>query len=181
MWRMSRRDLLSIMATSIISALGCSASSRSSFQPTDPTFKPKAGPAPRVYLEANIADVPNVPMRTVGVISVTVPESSGIKSAIDVAVAKGQELGCWILVEHSAFEALPSHSQLTGGARIFLAHGGGGGDTGHAQENTSGGSVTAEFDCVLQRGEPTAKVARRNAAPRRAHPAAGRSSTRWSA
>lgn len=121
-----------------------------------------------MYIEANIGDVPKVPMRSVGLITVTVPESSGIKSAIDVAVAKGRELGCWILIEHSAFEALQSQAGLIGGAHIFLAHGGGDGGGGHGQQSASSGTLSAEFDCVLQRGEPAAKSVRRAGAPRRA-------------
>lgn len=126
--------------------LGCSGNSvRAVFHPTDPAFRgaPASAP-PKAYLERDIAEVPRTRMRSVGLIKVTVPESSGIERAVELAVEKGRELGCWIIVEHAAFVSLQSSAALSFGARVYLTHGGGGGDS------RSSDAVTAEFDCVLQ-------------------------------
>ncbi len=78
-------------------------------------------------------------MRSVGLIRINLPESSGRKRVLELAVEKGRELGCWVLVEHSAFTSL--NAELEDGARIFLAHAGG--------HEAAPGALQAEFDCVL--------------------------------
>ena len=139
--------------TIIVAFVSCSGSSiRAAFHPTDPSFRGTPGPAPRAYLENEIDAVPKVSMRSVGLIEVTVPASSGIRRTVEAAVEKGRELGCWILVEHSAFATLQSSSSLAFGARIYLAHGGGGHgpSTSGDGASASDGTLTAEFDCVVQ-------------------------------
>lgn len=104
-------------------------------------------------MESNVDEVPTSGIRSVGLIEVTVPESSGIQRTLDVAAKKGQELGCWILVEHSAFMNLESKASSRFGAVVILAHGGhdAGGSSGGNE--SSGGTLTAEFDCVLPASE----------------------------
>jgi len=137
----------------IATLFACSGGSiRAAFHATDPSFRGAPGPAPKAFLESEIEAVPKVRMRSVGLIEVTVPASSGIRRAIEVAVDKGREVGCWILIEHAAFATVQSRASLSFGARVFLAHGGGGHDpapsSGGAQ--ASDGTLTAEFDCVMQ-------------------------------
>jgi len=127
--------------------MGCSGSVRSVFHPSDPAFRPTPGPIPRVYLEIDLADVPKMGMRSVGLLEVTVPKSSGIKRAIDVAAEKARDLGCWILIEHSAFQSVEPRASLDHGAIVALAHGG----VGHIGRGPSPkGSLTAEFDCIVR-------------------------------
>ena len=136
----------------VFGLLGCAPSTRTVFHQSDPTFRPAPGPAPRVYSELNAGDVPKVPMRSVGLVEVTVPESSGIARAIELAMQKGRELGCWILIEQSAFTTLDTRAsriELAHGARIVLAHTGGGG-ADHGAAPASEGKLTAEFHCVLR-------------------------------
>ncbi len=156
---------LSILVTLFAAAamVGCSASTRSVFRPTDPTFTPRPGPTPPVYLQQNIGDVPKEPMRSVGLIEVTVPGSSGIKRAIEVATAKGRELGCWILIEHSAFATVQSSASLDHGATIVLAHGSGPHIGGPVAPE---GKVTARFDCVVAAREARARTRPRSGSGR---------------
>lgn len=154
--RTTSRAIVAAAATLIV---GCSSTSvRSVFHPTDPRYVPARGARPRVYLESNLAEVPKAGFRSVGLIEVTVPESSGTQRAIEVAADKGGELGCWILIERSAFEALGPRTSLDHGATIYLAHGGGGGggDT-HGPANSSEGRLSAEFHCMLQGDAPPAE------------------------
>lgn len=104
-------------------------------------------------MESNVDEVPKSGIRSVGLIEVTVPESSGMQRALDVAAKKGQELGCWILVEHSAFATIESGAATRFGAAVILAHGGGhnAGASSHSGES-SGGTLSAEFDCILPAG-----------------------------
>ena len=105
-------------------------------------------------MESNLDEVPTSGIRSVGIIEVTVPESSGIQRTLDVAAKKGQELGCWILVEHSAFMNLESKASSRFGAVVVLVHGGGHTAGGSPGGNaSSGGTLTAEFDCVLPASE----------------------------
>lgn len=135
-------------------SMGCSSSLRVSFHPSDSTFTPTPGPLPRIYMESNLHEVPTSGIRSVGIIEVTVPASSGTQRTFDVAAKKGQELGCWILVEHSAFMNLASKASSRFGAVVVLVHGDGhaaGGSTGG--NASSGGTLTAEFDCVVPASE----------------------------
>lgn len=141
--------------------LACAGSSvRAVFHPSDPSFRATPGALPRAYLENELDAVPRVPMRSVGLIEVTVPASSGMRRVVEAAAEKGRQLGCWILVEHSAFATLQSSAALPFGARAYLAHGGGGGG-GHGPVAASGaqasdGAITGEFDCVMQAPPPRA-------------------------
>lgn len=141
--------------------IGCGVSTRSVFHPTDRSFRPAPGSKPAVYL--SIDDVPKLGMRSVGLIEVTVPESSGIKGAIDVASKKGSELGCWILIEESIFATVQMRASLDHGVTLQLAHGGGGtdpGGQGHGASGASGGKLTAEFHCVVQATSGSARAGR---------------------
>lgn len=152
----ANRALLSVAGSAALAALvavGCSAGVRSAFRPTDPTFTPRPGPVPRVYLYA--ADVPPVRLRSVGLIEVTVPAKSGISDAMEAAAAKGQEVGCWALIEHTAFAHMKAHGSLGGHVRvgIILVHGSG----PSSQEQSRGKEAapdepdeTTRFDCVIQ-------------------------------
>lgn len=92
-------------------------------------------------------------MRSVGFIQVTVPGDSGISRAIEVATAKGRDLGCWILIEHGAFATVQSSAPLDHGASIILAHGPGLHIRGPVGPK---GKLTAKFDCVMQMTTPRA-------------------------
>jgi len=123
-----------------LSTIGCSSSAQAIFHATDSGFRPSPGSVPKLYDRSNVAELRMMSVRSVGRIEVNVPESSGKRRVIELAVEKGRELGCWVLVEHSAFLTLKM--ALEDGARIFLAHGGG--------HDASPGALRAEFDCVLR-------------------------------
>lgn len=150
---------------SVVVLIGCASATRSAFHQSDPSFRPSRGSAPRVYLERDLDQVPPGALKSVGLVEVTVPESSGIARAIELAAEKGREVGCWILVEHEAFAALQttrqSRVELSHGAIIMLAHGGGGGG---GDAPSSEGMLTVEFDCVIE--------ARSAAGPRANHTSA---------
>jgi hypothetical protein len=93
------------------------ASTGPAFRATDPTFTPRPGPTPRVFVER--ADVPDVALRSVGIIEVKARSREG---AIERAAAKGAELGCWALIEHHVFVYM-NQARLVFGARVYLAHG----------------------------------------------------------
>lgn len=133
-------------------ALGCSSDVKSAFHASDPSFRPMPGTRPAVYLDDNVLDLPRLPMHSVGVIEVTVPERSGIRAAADAARAKGDELGCWIVVEHAAFARIQARSALDYGARVFLAHGTGG-HVHTVMAPRGGRRQTVQFDCVLKSGD----------------------------
>lgn len=124
---------------------GCGASTRATFHASDPNFRQRPGPAPRAYLEADVDKIPRVPMRSVGIIEVVVPNSSVTARGVQAAIEKGRDLGCWIVVEHSVFVVARSRASLDFGARIYLAHG--------PAPHISGAprrSAKIEFDCVVQ-------------------------------
>lgn len=137
-WR--HRRMRSAICLALAWAVGCSSSPQTVFHPTDSSFRPSPGPSPKLYDRSNVAELRLVGMRSVGRIEVNVPESSGKKRVIELAVEKGRELGCWALVEHSAFATLKT--ALENGARIWLAHGGG--------HDASPGALHAEFHCVMK-------------------------------
>lgn len=147
------RRATALLAISVIfiggaAIVGCSGGIRVVFHPTDRTFIGRPGPRPRVYLPMNLDELPKTGMRSVGLIEVTVPESSGIERAIDAATEKGRELGCWILIEHSAFATVQTRASLDHGAVIILAHGPG----PHVGPSASPpvGKRTAQFHCVVE-------------------------------
>lgn len=84
-------------------------------------------------------------MRSVGLIEVTMPKSTGIDRAVEAAAKKGSELGCWIVVEHSAFASLESRASVAHGATVILAHG-----VPHVGRTASPKQRIAQFDCVVQ-------------------------------
>lgn len=89
-------------------------------------------------------------MRSVGLVEVTVPESSGIKGASDAAVRKGQEVGCQLLIEHAAFEELGGRTGqviLADHTSVILVHGAAP-HVGAAPHPRA--SLTAQFDCVIE-------------------------------
>jgi len=147
-WIATARLLILVTVFGVAAMIGCAGTTRSVFHPTDPTFAPRTGPMPRVYLHRNLANVPASGMRSVGLIAVTVRESSGIERAIEVATDKGSELGCWILIEHSAFEAIKPHASIAHGATVILIHGSLGGLPGSLNVNSSSGKTTV-FDCIM--------------------------------
>ena len=124
-------------------AVGCASGVRASFRPTDASFTPRPAAKPLVYIRS--ADVPRGPMRSVGIIEVSVPKGRGIEGAIEAAATKGQEIGCGLLVEHSVFGELEARAFLDHGAAVTLVHGG----PPHVQ-NPSPRSLTKEFDCVVR-------------------------------
>jgi hypothetical protein len=89
-------------------------------------------------------------LRSVGLIKVTVRESSDEKT-VDLAAEKGRTLGCWLVVEHSAFEAM--QSQLEGGATVILAHGA----APHAMPVPKFHDRSTVFDCVVRASPATAR------------------------
>ena len=137
------------MAMAALSLASCHGGARATFHLSDPRFRPTPGATPRVYLPADLAGVPRVPMRSVGLIEVTVPERGGIAAAAEAAAAKGRELGCWIVVEHGAFARLPARASLAHGARVLLAHGTVG-HVHHVAPRRAGRRQTLQLDRVLQ-------------------------------
>ena len=128
----------------VASVLGCGPTITSSFHATDPTFTPTPGPAPRVYVESNRADIPRVKLRSVGVLTITVAKKHGLSRAVELATERGRELGCWLVIEHGIFEKRHAHA-LTFGARVILAHG-----PPHTPKHAGPPTrLTVEFDCVL--------------------------------
>ena len=71
------RHLPMLRAIAILPLLvGCSAATRTTFHPTDAAYRPSPGPTPMVYvMERDLVDLPAGPMRSVGLIEVTVPAS----------------------------------------------------------------------------------------------------------
>jgi len=137
---------------------GCGGSTpRAVFHPSDPTFREIPGPPPRAYLDADVDAVPRVKLRSVGIIEVRVSEGRGGKRAAEIAIEKGRQLGCWILVEHSAFPAVQSRASVAFGAEIYLAHGG----APHVAAPNP--PRTFEFDCVVRDDAMRARFDRRDA------------------
>jgi len=66
-----------------------------------------------------------------------------MQRAATIAVERGQQLGCWAVIEHAAFTGL--QSQLLDGATIYLAHGG----ASHAG-HTAPREQIVKFDCVVR-------------------------------
>lgn len=134
---------------------GCTGTN-SSFHQTDPSFRPApvsaGGDSPVVYL--NEKDVPKIAIRSVGVVTVAAWPGISTEELRQKAAAKGRELGCWAVIEHSAFLMLrlhPSAWTSESEATLILVHdghdggGGGGGDGGR-----SGSPSDWRFDCVVR-------------------------------
>lgn len=156
--RMRSVALRSIVVTvfGAVACVGCSATTRSVFHPSDPAFTPRAGQMPAVYLQRNIETVPMQRMRSVGLIQVTVAHGKGIDRAVDAAAKKGSELGCWIVIEHSAFVSLESRASLDHGAAITLAHG----PAPHISRlPTPERGRIMQFDCIVKANSVSADAA----------------------
>ncbi len=142
--------------------LGCQWGVRSAFHRTDPGFQPATGATPPVYLYA--ADVPTVAWRSVGLIDSTVPAKCGIRGAMNAAAAKGREVGCRALVEHTAFARMKLHRLRRAAfeaADITFVH-----QTNFARTvpvppppPSSGDSITIRFDCAVLADTETTVVA----------------------
>lgn len=132
---------------------GCSASVRVAFRATDASFRPSARASkPNVYLQRD--EVPQVALRSVGIIEVTAAASEGAEVTIKAA-AKGKELGCWALVDHSVFEGMRGSPMQRGrqssgfdGTNALLAHAGLA--HGGAKMSKPVRPLVTQFDCVLK-------------------------------
>jgi len=133
---------------------GCSASVRVAFRTTDASFRPSPRASePKVYLQRD--EVPQVALRSVGIIEVTAAASESAEVTIK-ASAKGKELGCWALVDHSLFDEMQRGSQTRGGTQssgfsgtnALLAHGGM--DHGRVQVSKPANPLVTLFDCVMK-------------------------------
>ena len=128
----------------------------SSFHQTDPSFQPTpvsaGGDSPAVYL--NEKEVPRVAIRSVGIITVVAWPGISNEELRQKAAAKGKELGCWAVVEHSAFLMLRLDTSAWMGeseATVILVHeGGGGGGGGGGHGGGSGSRSDRRFDCVVR-------------------------------
>lgn len=127
-----------------------------SFHQTDPSFQPvpvpPSGDLPIVYM--NEKDVPPVAIRSVGIISVDDVVGMSLSEIGKKAAAKGGELGCWAVVEHSAFLMLQRQglSWLSApSGSVILVHGeGGGGASGSGGHTGWSEPRTRKFDCVVR-------------------------------
>jgi hypothetical protein len=139
-----------IARISVVALIGCAGTSHSVvFQSTDQTFVAQAGQTPAVYVEADDVKGPKSTLRSVGLIKVTARESSGLEHVIELAAEKGRELGCWMVIEHKAFESMQAQVELEGGGSIILAHGA----APHAGPAPRPNNRTTVFDCIV-RGTP---------------------------
>jgi hypothetical protein len=118
---------------------GC-ASQPARFDLKDPKYTPSPGDAPRVFLRSTSEALPDVPMRSVGII--TVPTTSDAR-AMQMAADRGRELGCWIVVEHQRFSRRQADAGEVDDARVLLACSG-------PHVRVLGGPSVREFDCVVR-------------------------------
>jgi hypothetical protein len=132
------------LAIVLLVTAACVTSKRVAFHPSDPAFTPAPGPSPAAYTSENIDQVPNVPMRSVGIIEVSV-RSDQLERAIELAVAKGRELGCWAVIEHDAFARRASQVWLDSDVAIIRVHG----MPPHADHKGPRTRIL-NFDCVVQ-------------------------------
>ena len=157
-----RRAMRPFLPVLLLTGLfGCTGMN-SSFHQTDPSFQPApvfaGGGSPAVYL--NEKEVPRVPIRSVGIITVAAWPGISAEELRQKAAAKGKELGCWAVIEHSAFLMLQVHPSAWMGeseAKVILVHdgghGGGGGSGSGGGGGHGGGSGSRgdrRFDCVVR-------------------------------
>ena len=128
----------------IVGVLGCSTKPRVVFHATDPKFSAEPGSVPRGFTEENISEVPKEPMHSVGIIEVTFLQRH-LDLAVERAIEKGRELGCWIVVEHGVFLQLRTQASRDGGVTIILVHGG----APHTPSVRPPADVM-QFDCVVR-------------------------------
>ena len=133
-----RRPLL---LGALASALACASASRVAFDVTDSAFRATPGPEPRVYFTA--AQLPAGRLRSVGVISVV--SRGDAAHAGRLAAKKGSELGCWILIEHAAYERLGHGVRVHDGFVVVLAHG-----APHIVPHAGPEQRRVQFDCVVR-------------------------------
>lgn len=129
----------------VLAVVACSAKGGVVFHATDVTFSPSPGAAPRVFAQANIAEVPNETMHSVGLIEVTFTRRH-VHRAYERAREKGRELGCWIVIEHTAFEELGARASRIDGVAIILVHGG----PPHTPNVRVRDGDVMQFDCVVR-------------------------------
>jgi hypothetical protein len=120
---------------------GC-ASQSAHFDLKDPKYAPSPGDAPRVFLRSTSEALPEVPMRSVGII--TVPRTSDERAA-QMAADRGRELGCWLVVEHERFSRRQAHASEVDEPPVLLA-------CSAPHVKSIGRPKSREFDCVV-RGE----------------------------
>jgi hypothetical protein len=133
----------------LLVVVACAGTPRVVFHPSDHSFVPKPGPAPAVYTRANIAELGDAPMHSVGTIEVTVAPGD-VEHAIERAREKGRELGCWIVVEHDAF--VERRAARDHGVRFVRVHGG-----PHHTASVRAPSKVMQFDCVMPHREQRAE------------------------
>lgn len=156
-----RRAMRTVLPLLLLPGLFGCAGMNSSFHQTDPSFQPTpvsaGGDSPAVYL--NEKDVPKVAIRSVGIITIVAWPGISTEELRQKAAAKGKELGCWAVVEHSAFVMLHLHTSALDkpGATVILVHdggghggGGGGGSGGGGSGGGSGSRSDRRFDCVVR-------------------------------
>ena len=142
----------------LMGPLGCAELS-TSFHQTDHAFRPTParGGSPAVYMDPR--DVPRVHMRSVGVITILAPAGVGSRALVRAAAAKGEELGCWAVVEHSVYLLVQGRDSSWDGEPMVMllpVHGGGGGGGSAGGSQQSYGSVPERlpaetlFDCVIK-------------------------------
>lgn len=138
----------------VMGLLGCSRITIS-FHPTDHSFQalPASEHSPVVYLDPG--NVPSVPMRSVGLITIVGPWDFSDRELVQAAAAKGKELGCWAVIEHTVYlRLLHKHSFWDGeGTTLVIpVHGGGGGGGGQGSYGSVGGPPRRKtsFDCVVK-------------------------------
>ena len=150
------RLIVSGSVAACLLVIGCSVGTHSEFRQTQARFSPRPGRSPRVYLY--LAEVPDLPLRSVGVIWVSVPARHGIKGVAEAAADRGRRVGCWALVERSIFSRLRSRQAGARGIRGMAIL---------VQEirpqsrskvilppPTDRSVITAEFECVIPDRSP---------------------------
>lgn len=118
---------------------GCANAGSVTFHPTTASFEPSPrASVPPVYRRGDV--LPKVRFHSVGIIEVRAGD------VVARAATKGQELGCWAVIEHALFEqtrGIPSASdRLTRFEHTLFAHG------GLAHGPTAPPPLSTRFDCV---------------------------------
>jgi hypothetical protein len=124
----------------IVLLAACATSTRASLRASDPTFVPAPGLTPAVYTSARAAEIPADARRSVGLVEVHADTEA---QAAELASAKGREIGCWMLIEHTVFEH--RGAELADGGRIYLAHGG-----PQLPPRVKPPKTQYQFDCIVR-------------------------------
>jgi len=89
--------MLKYIGVVVVLCVGCITTS---FIQTDPSYVPTdRQKKPRVFLDR----LPEEPYHSVGIIEAMAPAGSRFEKILAIVQKKGQELGCWGLVERSIF------------------------------------------------------------------------------